>query len=293
MFGNELIENITADILGAADSIDFIVDKESSSLHFLFGDLLKLSDQRLRQRVLFSGLPNDLIKATVNRLQLTNPTKSTQEEVGITIIVIDNSICYLLTDNDDPKSPLKTTQNEVVNNYVTYFNHLWRNSNEITLYEDLSDIAKTDNYSKIVIATEDVYNRLQYDLKQDPRIIHSLEAYQFENLVETLLKKQGYDTILTPRSKDGGKDILAQFKTPDGFNCLCLVECKKYSPDRPVGVQWIRALYGIVEQQNANLGMLVTPSRFTKGVYDFQNEIKNKISLKDFNDLKNWIKLIK
>lgn len=297
MTGNELIENITKDIIGANSSIDFIVNKESNIFHFLFGDFLKLSDGRLKQRILFSDLSNEIVKNAVIRLDLKSDIKITNENVGISLIIIDNTTCYLLADSDNSKfkikTPVKSNDVSILNDYSNYFNYLWKNSEVITIYEDLSDLLKFENYSNIVIATEDIYDRLQFDLKKDPNIVHKLEALEFELLVESLLKKQGYETILTPRSKDGGKDIVAKFKTPDGFNCLCLVECKKYSPERPVGVQWIRALYGVVEQQNANLGMLVTPSRFTKGVYDFQNEIKQKVSLKDFNDLKTWIKLVK
>ena len=87
--------------------------------------------------------------------------------------------------------------------------------------------------------------------------MYSLTPRQFEQVVAELLEKQGYDVELTPPSKDGGKDIYVAKKTSLG-RFLYLVECKKYGRGRPVGVELIRQLYGVVEQERVNAGIGAT-----------------------------------
>ena len=146
---------------------------------------------------------------------------------------------------------------------------------------------KTPKISVIKNFNEDLIR----DLKKSPEIVHSVSPFEFEDLVAYLLKLKGYDIHQTPRSKDGGFDIIAKFKTPLGDNCACFVECKKYSIANPVGVGLIRSLYGVVESADVNLGMLVTTSRFTKGAREFEKRHDTKLKLKDYLDLKEWFQV--
>lgn len=42
-------------------------------------------------------------------------------------------------------------------------------------------------------------------------------------------------------------------------------ECKKYAPDRPVGVNVVRELYAVMERERVDKGVIVTTSHFTRG----------------------------
>ena len=93
---------------------------------------------------------------------------------------------------------------------------------------------------------------------------------------------------LTPETRDGGKDIFAVNKTSLGDH-LFFVECKRYSPEKPVDISLVRALYGVVEAEKANAGVLVTTSYFTKDAIKFRDTIQHRMSFKDYETLLKWI----
>lgn len=106
-------------------------------------------------------------------------------------------------------------------------------------------------------------------LKKRPEDIFKLSPRKYEELVAELLSDMGYDVQLTPATRDGGKDILAYFKTDCG-TFLSLVEAKRYRPDRKIGVELVRTLYGTLVDYQANNAMMVTTSSFSKDAHDFQ-----------------------
>ena len=129
-------------------------------------------------------------------------------------------------------------------------------------------------------------------LSANPEEIRALTPRKFEEIVAELLTKQGYEIELTPESKDGGFDMYAARK--DGLGSfLYLVECKRYTPPNRVGVQVVRSLHGVVQQQQANAGIVVTSSFFTRGASDFQETLPFQIQLKDYIALQKWLGLIK
>ncbi|WKA31335.1 restriction endonuclease [Bradyrhizobium roseum] len=123
---------------------------------------------------------------------------------------------------------------------------------------------------------------------KDPTSMHSMSPRQFEELVAHVLERLGYSVTLTPATRDGGLDIYAA-KNDDLGQFLYLVECKKFAPDRPVGVQLVRSLYGTLEHTKATAGILVTTSSFTRDAKSFQKEIKARLSLRDYVDLQSWL----
>jgi restriction system protein len=142
--------------------------------------------------------------------------------------------------------------------------------------------------SGVVMVTDDLLDRI--DAKPDE--MHSLTSRQFEELVAGLFERQGYEVTLTPASKDGGKDIYVAKRDTVGA-LMYLVECKRFAPDRPVGVGLIRQLYGVVEQENATGGILAATSFFTKGAKEFTEKLRYRLSLKDYIDLQKWIKQLR
>ena len=126
------------------------------------------------------------------------------------------------------------------------------------------------------------------NLRQQPDSMYQLQPRKFEELIAELLADLGYDVELTPATRDGGKDILAQMTTPHG-DVLCLVEVKKHRADRPVGVELVRQLYGTLVDADATSAMLVTTSSFSSDARMFQQRHQFKLALKDYADIVRWI----
>lgn len=126
-------------------------------------------------------------------------------------------------------------------------------------------------------------------LAAHPERLRTLEPRHFEELVAEIFRDFGYDVILTPKSKDGGLDIRAIRKDSVG-TLLYLIECKRYKPTRPVGVEIVRGLYGVAALERATHGVIATTSHFTKGAKEFADKVRYQMSLRDFDDLVGWLK---
>jgi restriction system protein len=87
-----------------------------------------------------------------------------------------------------------------------------------------------------------------------------LQPREFECLIERLYDTMGYDTELTRPRKDGGRDVKAKRIQPGQLERL-LVETKRHSGTIGVGI--VRQLNGVVGDEKANKGVLVTTSRFS------------------------------
>lgn len=93
------------------------------------------------------------------------------------------------------------------------------------------------------------------------QLLRDMEPRDFEHLVEELYRALGYDTILTPKAADGGRDVVAKKTEPSRTETI-LVECKRHAA--PVAVGVVRALLGVVSDERVNKGVIITPGRFTR-----------------------------
>lgn len=94
----------------------------------------------------------------------------------------------------------------------------------------------------------------------------SLSSKEFENLCYLLMKKMGFSVKTTSISGDGGIDLIANYNKPM-FRGKYIVQCKRYSGS--VGVPIIRDLYGVVMDERANKGILITTGNFTQSAIEF------------------------
>ena len=124
---------------------------------------------------------------------------------------------------------------------------------------------------------------------QHPEQMRTMHPRKFEQLIAELLKRKGFHVELTPASKDGGYDIIA-IQRDDLGSAMTLVECKRYNANNKVGVEIVRGLYGVVEQEKATRGLIMTTSYFTKGAQTFRDQIKNRMTLSDYDALTDFIR---
>lgn len=122
----------------------------------------------------------------------------------------------------------------------------------------------------------------------DPADWRRLGSRRFEEILAEIWSGLGWQTVLTPPSRDGGFDIRAL--RDDQGTCLCyLVEAKAYRPDRPVGVQAVRHLYGVVEREKASHGVIATTSTFTRGARAEAAALRYRLTPADFDRVLDWV----
>lgn len=134
-----------------------------------------------------------------------------------------------------------------------------------------------------------VNNRITALFRRNPEWLRTIDPFTFEQVIADLFAEEGYEVALTPPRADGGKDIYVS-KTDPLTQTLFLVECKRYTPPTKVGVEVVRQLYGVVQQERASGGVVVTTSYFTKPAIDFANTVPYQLFLRDFDNLVEWLK---
>jgi HJR/Mrr/RecB family endonuclease len=299
-------------ILGANRNLDFLLpipDRGAPDYAArIMVDLLNLVDMRLKFRFIFSTLQSRSQAAFGNLAALADAWYDLGRYDGVsefTFATHKPSVGLALADNEravviesvtsemDLRINIIESSSEV-GPIQNYFDHLWR-ANEVPksrsqiLYEDLLLSSFPETTSEIVTVSKAQWSRVLEELNRDPTSIFGMSSFEFEQLIAHLLDSQGYSVTLTKQTRDGGKDILVATPTALG-DLLYLIECKKYSPQNPVGVSLVRELYGVVERERATAGVLVTSSNFTTDALKFREPISHRLTLHDYTKLQEWIR---
>jgi len=163
---------------------------------------------------------------------------------------------------------------------------IFGNRPDFDIPKDLTDLwefqveAKEQTKSSILLVDSILYAAM----KEEPQLIYSLDDRQFEEYVEDLLRRKGFKTELTKRSRDGGKDIIAERIDIDGTHRL-IVECKHYTPPNHVGIDVVQRLYGVQEALRATRGVVATSSFFTNPAKEFAGNVSSRLTLWDYFDI--------
>jgi len=158
-----------------------------------------------------------------------------------------------------------------------------REINLDVLYEDREEPKQLVEIAHIAT------NELIKYLKKHPEALEKIKPRQFEELIAEILASYGWDVQLTPPIKDGGYDIFAISKDIEaGVSSSWIIECKKYQKQNKVGVDIVRALYGVKSNLKVANALIATTSYFTKGAKDFK-ESRYDIEFKDYHDIIEWI----
>lgn len=124
-----------------------------------------------------------------------------------------------------------------------------------------------------------------------PERLRRIAPREFEKLIFEILLDRGYDVQLTRMGGDGGRDILAIFKSPSEGEVLTIVECKRWKPERKVGIAVVeRFLYVMHEKDNAKYGIIATTSYFSRDTTPLAKKWSRELKLRDFNQVVKWLK---
>ena len=98
-------------------------------------------------------------------------------------------------------------------------------------------------------------------LEKDPNAAFEIPPERWEEIIAGAYKRAGFDdVILTPRSGDHGRDVIAVKKA------LCTVrvidQVKAFKPSHRVTANDVRALIGVLQTDGASKAVLTTTSDF-------------------------------
>jgi restriction system protein len=108
-------------------------------------------------------------------------------------------------------------------------------------------------------------NDVLSELESRPNLME-LSPFEFEQLVGNLFTKMGLEAKQTRSSRDGGVDVVA-FDIRPVIGGKVVIQAKRYR--HTVGVSAVRDLFGTMNHEGANKGILVTTSTYGPDAYDF------------------------
>jgi len=156
--------------------------------------------------------------------------------------------------------------------------------------DNTEQIFHSPSLTEIVLTIKDLHSELVKYIAKNPNEIYALRPRQFEELIAEILRSHNWEIELTPETRDGGFDILAISRdNKSGIKTGFIVECKRYSKERKVGIQVARELLQVKNELSIPSAMIVTSSDFTQGVYDYQAR-RLDFNLKNFEAILEWCK---
>lgn len=129
-------------------------------------------------------------------------------------------------------------------------------------------------------------------IKVDPNAIYSITPYIWEEIIAGAYTRAGFDeVVLTPRSGDKGRDVVA---TKHGIGSIRIFDqVKAYKPGHLVTAEEVRAMVGVITAAgNVSKGVVTTTSNFAPRILqvDYVRAlVPYRLELKGRDELLSWL----
>jgi restriction system protein len=143
----------------------------------------------------------------------------------------------------------------------------------------------------LIKSTSAVWIEIARILGRDASQFAQLSPTQLEELVAGAYEKAGYRVILTPRSGDHGRDVIA---TSSGVGSIKILgSVKRYAPDHLVTAEACRSLMGVVAADpTASKGIITTTSDFAPMIRSDPSIapfLPTRLELMNGEELQKWL----
>jgi restriction system protein len=160
---------------------------------------------------------------------------------------------------------------------------------EVALAFGLLDFGERVEEGQVILAITPAWVQIITDLEKDPNALYRLSPREAEELVAGAYRSQDWQVTLTPRSGDGGVDIIATRSDVGAIRILDQV--KLYKPSNLVPAHDVRAMWGVLDaDKRASKAYVTTTSGFAPGVQqEFADRMPTRLELRDAVALRDWL----
>lgn len=128
-------------------------------------------------------------------------------------------------------------------------------------------------------------------IAKDPDVIYQIDSRKWEEIIAGAYRKQGFDVVLTPRSGDGGVDVIATLK---GYGSIRILDqVKAYKPGHLVTADEVRSMLGALSADpKASKGIITTTSDFAPRIETDEHIaqfLPTRLELRPRDDLLDWL----
>ncbi|QDV62187.1 restriction endonuclease [Crateriforma conspicua] len=151
------------------------------------------------------------------------------------------------------------------------------------------DLDHGSDRDSIITITSLLDQQLLERILRNPTDMRSMNPRAFEELIAEILDGFGFGVELSSQTRDGGRDIIA-IANHEIAKSKYLIECKRYAEKRKIDVQVVRSLHGVVHDERATKGLIVTTSSFTKPAIEHIERNEWTLEGRDFGGICDWLK---
>jgi restriction system protein len=172
-------------------------------------------------------------------------------ETILSVFVKPDDLCGLRISHIDPKAAFRALKGSMTASLVDY--------------SPVAPIMRMDLDDGRIVEAREVISGLRPDEN-----LAAMDWKDFEHLIRELFEKEfaqnGVEVKVTRASRDSGVDAIA-FDPDPLRGGKFVIQAKRYT--RTVDVSAVRDLYGTLQNEGANRGILVTTSRFGPDSFEF------------------------
>lgn len=171
---------------------------------------------------------------------------------------------------------------------------LFEKSATILLMAQIVSVASKITDGSLINVVLPPWLEIAQRLKSDPNFLQEFSRHpaKFEEFIAATYDRAGWDeVILTPRSGDRGRDVIA---TKRGFGSVRFLEqTKAYKVGHLVNHDDVRAMLGVLSSdQNASKALITTTSDFAPGIKnsdEFKKHMPHRLELRNGVQLIEWL----
>lgn len=126
-------------------------------------------------------------------------------------------------------------------------------------------------------------------LSADPDYLYNVNWRTLEEVVAGAYEREGFQVVLTSRSGDKGRDVIA---SKEGVGAIRIIDqVKALGRGQRVELDDVRAMLGVLYRDtNVSKAVITTTTTFPPSTYDeFKNFIPNRLELKPGPILRDWL----
>jgi hypothetical protein len=129
-------------------------------------------------------------------------------------------------------------------------------------------------------------------LQAQPEDLSRMHWRQFEYLVGEFFRRNGYNVNVTPPSADGGVDVRAVKEVGMVGPELILIQAKRFSDDRRVDVETVKALWSDVDEAAATRGVIATTSALAPSARAYCEARLYRLTAAERPTVEKWLKTL-
>ena len=159
----------------------------------------------------------------------------------------------------------------------------------------LLTLGRNDSEGRLVEAVAVPWYEILRLIQNDPEAAYRIDPRQWEEIVAGAYTRAGYDeVILTPRSGDKGRDVIA---TKFGVGSIRIFDqVKAYRPGHLVTADEVRSMLGVITgADNVSKGVVTTTSHFAPRLAEdpyIKKYLPYRLELKPREDLFSWLNVL-